>query len=170
MPIAWNTNQVAFTVSEPLQTPALSLILGYGATIPFIAGAAGAALINDNAMTQLCLDLIVLWGAAILLFLAGVRRGLSFRTPNGVTARQIATSMWYFTAGFGSLLLWALQDAHGSKALAMLLLLLGYASLIVFDVRAAWHLDAPPYFARLRAVQMLIPIASLGFLLILPRS
>ncbi|HWJ20065.1 MAG TPA: hypothetical protein VNR65_15200 [Geobacterales bacterium] len=52
----------------------------------------------------------------------------------------------------------------------MLLLLLGYASLIVFDVRAAWRLEAPPYFARLRSVQMLIPIASLGFMLILSRG
>jgi hypothetical protein len=167
MPIAWNTNQVAFTVSEPLHTPALSLILGYGATLPFIAGAAGAALIHDTAIAQLCLDLIVLWGAAILLFLAGVRRGLSFRTPNGPTAGQIAASMWYFTAGFGSLLLWALEDTLGSEAPALLLLLAGYASLIVFDVRAARHLEAPPYFARLRPVQMLIPIASLGFMLIL---
>ena len=166
MTIAWNTNHVAFTVTEPLHAPALSLILGYGATIPFIAGAAGAAFTNDVAIVQLCLDLIVLWGAAILLFLAGVRRGLSFRTPNGVTSGQIAASMWYFTAGFGSLALWAL----GSKAPAMLLLLLGYASLIVFDVRAARNLEAPPYFARLRPLQMLIPIASLGFMLILSRG
>jgi hypothetical protein len=166
MPIAWNTNQVAFTVTEPLHAPALSLILGYGATIPFIAGAAGAAFINNAAIVQLCLDLIVLWGAAILLFMAGVRRGLSFRAPNGVTSGQIAASMWYVTAGFGSLVLWA----FASKAPAMVLLLLGYASLIVFDVRAARNLDAPPYFARLRPVQMLIPIASLGFMLILSRG
>ena len=52
----------------------------------------------------------------------------------------------------------------------MALLLLGYASLIVFDVRAAWWLDAPPYFARFRPIQMLIPIASLGFALILFRG
>ena len=103
MPIAWNTNSVAYTVSEPLQAPALSLILGYGSTIPFVAAAAGAVLINDNAIAKLCVHLMVLWGAAILLFLSGVRRGLSFRTPNGVTAGQIAASLWYFTAGFGSL-------------------------------------------------------------------
>ena len=94
MSITWNSNHVAFTVSEPLHAPALSLLLGYGATIPFIAGAAGAAFINNAAIVQLCLDLIVLWGAAILLFIAGVRRGLSFRTPNGVTSGQIAASMW----------------------------------------------------------------------------
>lgn len=33
----------------------------------------------------------------------------------------------------------------------MLLLLLGYASLIVFDVRAAWNLEAPPLFRPLAA-------------------
>ena len=115
MPIAWNTSSVSYAVSEPLQTPALSLILGYSSTIPFIAGATGAALINDNAIARLCVDLIVLWGAAILLFLAGVRRGLSFRTPNGVTAGQIAASMWYFTAGFGSLVLWALEDTLATR-------------------------------------------------------
>ncbi len=169
MPVAWNTTSVAYTISEPLHTPALGLVLGYGATIPFIAGAAGAAFLKDAAFVQLCLDLIVLWGAAILLFLAGVRRGLSFRTPNGETAGQIAASMWYFAAGFGALLLWALQTSFSSTAPAMLLLLAGHASLTVFDVRAAWRLEAPPYFARLRPVQMLIPIASLGFLLILTR-
>jgi hypothetical protein len=52
----------------------------------------------------------------------------------------------------------------------MLLLLAGYASLIVFDARAARRLEVPPYFARLRPVQMLIPIASLGFMLILFRG
>ncbi len=167
MPIARNANHVAFTVSEPLHTPALGLILGYGATVPFLAAAAGAAFIDNHALAQLCLDLIVLWGAAILLFLAGVRRGLSFRTPGGATVGQIAASLWYFAAGFGSLLLWAFHDALSSLAPAMALLLAGYASLTVFDVRAARHLEAPPYFAYLRPVQMLIPIASLGFLLIL---
>jgi hypothetical protein len=78
--------------------------------------------------------------------------------------------MWYFTAGFGSLLLWALEDALGSKAPAMLLLLAGYASLIVFDARAARRLKAPPYYTRLRPVQMVITIASLGFMLILFRG
>ncbi len=169
MPTAPNTSHVAFTVSEPLHTPALGLILGYGATVPFVAGAAGAAFSQDHALAKFCLDLIVLWGAAILLFLAGVRRGLSFRTPGGATAGQIASSMWYFAAGFGSLLLWAFQDVLGSLAPAMALLLAGYASLIVFDVRAARQLEAPPYFAYLRPVQMLIPIASLGFLLILSK-
>ncbi len=50
------------------------------------------------------------------------------------------------------------------------MLLLGYASLIVFDVRAAWNLESPPYFARLRPIRMLIPIVSLGFMLILSRG
>jgi hypothetical protein len=45
--------------------------------------------------------------------------------------RQIVASMWCSTAGFGYLLLWALEDTLGSKAPAMLLLLAGFASLIV---------------------------------------
>ncbi len=166
MPRTGNTKQV-FEVSEPLQTPLLGLILGYGATVPFLAGVAGAAVLSDAAWARLCVDFTVLWGAAILLFLAGVRRGLSFRTPGGPTVSEIADSMWYFAAGFVSLLLWGLRASVGSQEPAIILLLVGYASLIVLDVRAAHHLEAPPYFARLRPVQMLIPIASLGFLLIL---
>ena len=154
MPIVWNTNQVAFTVSEPLYTPALGMVLGYGAAVSFIAGTTGAALINSKAIAQLRLNLIVLWGAAILLFLTGSAAG-----------PRLSNSKWRDCGpdrGFDVVLHGRIRFsfALGScgrtrlESARMLLLLAGYASLIVFDVRAARRLEAPPYFARLRPVEM----------------
>ncbi len=167
MTISLNTHHVAFAASGPQQTPTLSLILGYGATLPFVAGAAGAALIHDAAFLRLCLDTLILWGAAILLFLAAVRRGLIFRTP-GDAAGHIAASLWYFGAGCGSLLLWALSGQVGSLGPSISLLLAGYASLILLDMGTIRRLEASPYFA-LRQIQVLVPIASLCFVLMASR-
>jgi Protein of unknown function (DUF3429) len=99
-------------------------------------------------------DLTVLWGGAVLAFLAGVRRGLSFRTPGGPAPAQLATSLGLFALGFAAL-------AVSQTAVAVSLLLAGYAALGVLDPRAADRHEAPPYFARLRPAQMLIPVLSL---------
>ncbi|MFZ1109081.1 MAG: DUF3429 domain-containing protein [Rhodomicrobium sp.] len=165
MPAAKDAKEV-FEVHEQAHTTALGLILGYGATFPFVAGAAAAAFFGDADLPKTAANFTVLWGAAILLFLSGVRRGLSFRTPHGPTVSQIATSLWYFAGGIGSLFLWAARGELGSARPALALLLIGYVSVIVLDVPAARRLEAPPYFARLRPLQMLIPIACLGYLLI----
>ena len=104
-------------------------------------GGSRCPFINNAAIVQLRLDRIVLWGAAILLFLAGVRRGLSFRDPEWrdfVPDRGLDVVFhrrFRFPCPLG----------FGSKAPAMLLLLLGYASLIVFDVRASRNREAPPF-------------------------
>jgi hypothetical protein len=154
-----------FEVHEQAHTTTLGLILGYGATIPFVAGALAAAFLGSD-LAKTAVNFTVAWGAAILLFLSGVRRGLSFRTPHGPTVSQIATSLWYFAGGFISLLLWAAREELGSAQPALAVLLIGYVSVIALDVPAARRLEAPPYFARLRPLQMLIPIACLGYLLI----
>jgi hypothetical protein len=164
MPTAKEAKEV-FEVAEPLHTPALGFILGYGATLPFIAGAAATGFLGAD-LAKTAANFTVIWAAAILLFLSGVRRGLSFRTPHGPTVSQIATSLWYFAAGFAALLLWGAREELGSPQPAMALLLIGYVSVIVLDVPAARRLEAPPYFARLRPLQMLIPIVCLGYLLI----
>ena len=104
MPIARNANHVAFTVFGVESQPALGLILGYGATVPFIAARPEPRSSIIPRSLSFASTLSSFGGAAILLFLAGVRRGLSFRTPGGATAGQIAASLWYFAAGFGFLL------------------------------------------------------------------
>jgi hypothetical protein len=164
MPTAKDAREV-FEVHEQAHTTVLGLILGYGATLPFVGGAAAAAFLGED-LARTAVHFTVLWGAAILLFLSGVRRGLSFRTPHGPTVSQIATSLWYFAGGFASLLFWASREELGSAQPALAVLLVGYISVIVLDVPAARRLEAPPYFARLRPLQMMIPIVCLGYLLI----
>lgn len=150
-------------VREPRRTPALSLLLGYGATAPLAAGALAAWLL-DGRWVPLAAQLTALWGAAVLVFLAGVRRGLSFRTEGGPTAAQIATTFWLFALGLASL--WALSAPIAFRTVAALgPLLTGYASLAVLDPWAARRGEAPPFFARLRPVQMLVPVVSLAALL-----
>jgi Protein of unknown function (DUF3429) len=121
--------------------------------LPFAAGAAAAWLLAPPLAAR-AVDLTVLWGGAVLAFLAGVRRGLSFRTPGGPAPAQLATSLGLFALGFAAL-------AVSQTAVAVSLLLAGYAALGVLDPRAADRHEAPPYFARLRPAQMLIPVLSL---------
>ena len=144
-------------VSEPVRTPLLSLILGYGAMVPFVLGALAAWLVA-GAARDLAVDLVIVWGGAILIFLAGVRRGLSFRTEGGPTAAQIATMFWLFGAGLAALVApWPL--------VSVALLLAGYGSLPLLDREAASRGEAPPFFAHLRPWQMALPIISLAVLL-----
>jgi hypothetical protein len=116
------------------------------------------------------MDATILWGCAILTFLAGVRRGVSFRTPGGATFAQIATMLWLFLIGLAALWAFVLgggQRAAGATFASLALLLVGYVSLGVLDPLAARRGEAPLFFARLRPVQMLIPLASLAALLAL---
>ena len=62
--------------------------------------------------------------------------------------------LWLFVLGFGALVL----TPHVA---ATIVLLIGFLSLAVFDTLAARREEAPPYFARLRPLQMAVPILSL---------
>ena len=140
-------------ITEPLHTPPLGLLPGFSAMLPIVAGAAAAWLLAGPAAV-LAEDGAVLWAGAVLTFLAGVRRGLSFRTPGGATIAQIATMLWLFLLGIGALV-------TVSERIAPVLLLVGYLSLAILDPLAARRGEAPLFFARLRPVQMLIPIVAL---------
>ncbi len=141
-------------LAESDRLPSLGLALGTGAMLPFPLLALGGWLGWDGAIGW-----AVLWGAAILCFLSGVRRGLSFRTPGGPRPAQLGVFGWLFGAGFLALALpWPVP--------AMALLVAGYASLIWLDPAAARRREAPLYFERLRPWQMAIPVA--GLLALLP--
>lgn len=151
---------VAFRVEEPRHTPALGLLLGLGAVAPIAAGTVAAwTLAADWA--ALAVRLAVLWAGAILVFLSGVRRGLSFRTPGSETAVAVATSLWLFALGLGALIV----SIYVGQASALVLLLVGCISLAVLDPWAARRGEAPPFFARLRPPQMAISVACLAALL-----
>jgi hypothetical protein len=147
---------VAFQIEESAQIPALGKIFGWAAMLPFADGAIAVWLLPDAAPA---VALTILWGGAVLLFLAGVRRGLSFRTPGGEDAAQIATMLGWFLLALAALV-------SPLPAALLVLLIAGYVSAAVLDPLAARRREAPLFFARLRPVQMLVPIASLGAVLL----
>lgn len=182
MPHPSRPGAVPLRVEEPLEVPALSLLLGYGAMLPFAAGVLAAWLAPSLAprlpgwltavltlgsapvdLRPWFAELTTLWGCAILCFLSGVRRGLSFRTPGGPQAAQLVTMLGLFGLGLAALLL----HETGRPRPALALLVLGYASLGVLDPLAARTRETPPSFARLRPVQMAIPVLCLLALLVL---
>ena len=153
---------VAILVTEPREVPWLSVVFGFGPMVPFVGGAA-LAWADVAPGRAVWLDLTIIWASAICTFLAGVRRGVSFRTMGGPTLAQMSTMLWLFCAGSGALVLWWLQ--HPSFALA--LLAAAYGSIGVLDPIAARSGQAPLFFARLRPVQMVAPVVSLLALLVL---
>lgn len=141
------------------RAPAVSLLLAYAAVLPIPFGSTLAwALPPDPA--SLAARVTMIWAAAVLCFLAGVWRGLSFRQPGGVHWTQVVGSLWVFAFAVGAL------EAVWSPA-AVGLLLAGYASVGLGDVWAARRGRVPRYFVRLRPVQMLLPFAALLALLVL---
>ena len=138
--------------------PWVSLFLAYAAMLPIVAGAASAVVAAGPA--GLIEHLTIVWSGAVLCFLAGVRRGLSFRQPGGPTVAQLATMLGLFVLGVSSLL-------SPWPAVSLVLQMLGYACMAVLDPEAARHEEVPRYFQRLRPPQMLVPIVSLGVLLAL---
>jgi len=131
-------------------------LLAYAATLPVVAGAF-LYLFVPSLRTQ-ALGGTIIFASLLLCFFAGVRRGLSFRQPGGARASQILTMLWLFVAGLAAALSpWPLP--------ALLLLVLGFASLMVLDRIAARRDEVPAYFGRLRSTQLLIPIVSLAAIL-----
>lgn len=143
-----------FVVEELPETPVLGVIFGWAPMLPFAFGALAVWLLPGATEA---VRLTIVWGGAILAFLAGVRRGLSFRTPGGADWRQIATMLWLYLLSLTALVL-------PSPIASAVVLAVGFASVAVLDPRAAARADVPLFFARLRPVQMLVPVVSLGLI------
>jgi hypothetical protein len=143
------------TVTERPEVPWLAALFGFGPMLPLVAGAAFAWLRRDD-LGGAVQFLTIHWACAILLFLSGVRRGLSFRTEGGETLAQVATMLGLFGLGFLALLAVAL----GQTVPALVLLILGFTGIALLDPVAARRGEAPLFFARLRPLQM--PLAILG--------
>ncbi|MGW8137278.1 hypothetical protein [Sphingomonas zeae] len=136
------------------RVPALSLVFGYGPALvlPLAALAVWAGIPAALLVGQI-------WGAAILIFLAGVARGLSFFTPGGTHVSQMAIMILRFSLGLLALI------AGPSTGFA--LLILGYASIALTDPWLASWGGAPGHFARLRPPQMAVAILGLVGLFLL---
>ena len=145
---------VVFTIEERPEVPVLGLLLGGSAMVPFVL-LAGALWLAPAAWAPTALRWLIDWGASILAFLAGVRRGLSFRTPGGERPIQITTMAWLYLLAIAALLV------TGPGA-SMALLAIGFLSIAVLDPAAARRQEAPLFFARLRPVQMTVPVLALA--------
>jgi hypothetical protein len=143
--------------SDVAKVPPLSLVLGYGpmALLPILA-VASAALPPQPGYD--CLLAGQLWAAGVLIFMGGVRRGLSFGAPDAHLRRQVATALCYFGIGLVAMIL--------PIGPAFVLLIVGYALAGLLDHRAAKAGEAPPYFAQLRPLQAAVAILGLAGLLI----
>lgn len=139
------------------RVPVLSLVFGYGAMVPILIGAA-IVWLAPFPWPAVATSLTVLWAGAILIFLAGVRRGLAFRTPGGERASQMVTMGWLFAVGVAAFL-------FRTPVGALSALILGYASIAVLDPIAARREEAPLHFATLRPRQMLVALIGLVALL-----
>ncbi len=148
------------TDADRAAIPLASLVFGYGPMAPFVVAAIGAWTLPPpwpSAVTGLA----IIWGGAILVFLAGVRRGFGFGDAKASTTHEIVAMIVYFTLGGLSLVF-----ASGSQpVVALVVQLVGYGLVPVLDRRAAFAGDAPAYFARLRPPQMAIATAALAGLL-----
>jgi len=147
------------TEDPKTHTPPISLFLAYVAMVPIATGAVASVAFRSPTIVRLT----IAWSGSILCFLAGVKRGLSFRQKGGPTLAQLASMLWLFVSAAGALL-------SPWRVPALVLLLLGYGSETVLGPAAARRQEAPRYFARLRPVQMMIPVASLLVLLALERG
>ncbi|WP_121115570.1 DUF3429 domain-containing protein [Croceibacterium ferulae] len=142
----------------PDRTPPLSAVLAFGPAGLIVAlgllGWAGwpAAILAGR-----------LWTAAILLFLAGVARGLSFFTEGGPRPAQLAAMLVRFVCGVLALAL-PMLPIGAAPFLSWLLLFAGYLTVLLFDPRAARHGMAPRYFARLRGPQMFVALTGIVIL------
>lgn len=114
------------------KVPLDSVIFGYGPMLPFLAAAIGVWSMPPP-WPGFARDMVILWGALILAFVAGVRRGFGFGAPAASISAAIAAMLLYFVpAGVALLLHWA---DHLSLALAVLIV--GYALVAMFDAQAA---------------------------------
>jgi hypothetical protein len=137
----------------PPRIPLSSLILGYGPILPLPIAAIMAWTMAAPVPTVVTW-LAIWWAASILIFLAGVRRGLSFRGDEEVAIAPLAAMIWLFLLGAGALV-------AATPLVSLVLLAIGYASVAILDPIAVRRGEAPPHFARLRPLQMGIALIGL---------
>jgi RsiW-degrading membrane proteinase PrsW (M82 family) len=128
------------------------LFLGTSALVP-ILGCAALPWVVPDVPGPIVRTLAVMWGASLITFFAGVRRGLTFSETGGGKPGEIATMLGLFFLGVVSLFL-----------VSPLLAAIGLAAVGVLDALAGRKLEAPPYFAAFRPVQM--ALGALGLLIV----
>lgn len=143
---------------RPAIVSTYSLVFGYLPVAP-LALAAIMVWFAGPTLFAVLIEGAVLWSAILFFFLAGVRRGLSFFTEGGPQPAQLLTMFWLFAIG-----LIVLVSPYATFAVAMAAA--GFASLVVFDPRAARRGEVPEFFRTVRPPQMgLAALAMISILL-----
>jgi|SRR6056297_231563 len=137
-------------LTDTPHVPLDGLVLGWGAMVPFAVLAAIGWW--EDAWADIAAMAAQLWGAGLLLFFAGVRRGLSFRTEGGPRFRQLAVFALLFCTGLLVLIV--------PVKVALPIVAGAFIVLAVEDVHAAPRGEVPLYFRRLRPAQMTFAIVS----------
>jgi hypothetical protein len=146
---------------EPRRIPWLDVVFGFGPMVPIAAGAVAVWWLRGQPLDYLLNLLTLFYSGSILCFLAGVHRGVSFRTEGGPRLSQMVTMLLLYGLGAGSLFAAIL----GSPVVGLSMLILGYALVAVLDPLEARTGAVPLAHARLRPLQMPIAIVSLAVLL-----
>lgn len=146
---------------EPRRIPWLDIVFGFGPMLPIVAGAAVAWWLQGQPLDYLVALCTLLYSASILCFLAGVHRGVSFRTEGGPRLSQMVTMLVLYGLGLGSLF----AAVMGKAVIGLSMLILGYALIAVLDPLEARTGSVPLAHARLRPIQMPIAVVSLAVLL-----
>jgi hypothetical protein len=136
--------------------PLSSVLLAYGPVVPLPLAALGW-LTLPFPWPGVLLWLAVWWGGAILTFLAGVRRGLSFQDA-GASLPELALMVWLFVLGAGAI---AGALAVRTPLLPLTMLALGYATLAIVDPASARRGRVPAHFETLRPLQMGVALIGL---------
>lgn len=146
---------------ESRRIPWLDLVFGFGPMLPIAVGAGAAWWLSGKALDYLVALFTLFYAASILLFLAGVHRGVSFRTEGGPRLSQLVTMLVLYGLGLASLL----AAVVGKAVPALAMLILGFSAVMILDPIAARAGEVPLAHARLRPLQMPIAIVSLAVLL-----
>lgn len=149
------TRPPADPAADPVAIPALSLILGFGPMLPLIA-AGLSALSQPDPLRAVAIVAGTGWASALLLFIAGVRRGYGFATRARPRASTLIATITIFVAGLIAIPLFLIAPVTG-----VLVLILGFLCVAILDRHAALTGAAPRHFARLRPPQMAVGLIGL---------
>lgn len=144
---------IRHTEADEPRPPAEGVLLATAAVLPIMIGALAAWVLPEAHVVHATTS----WAGAVLCFLGGVRRGLSFRQPGGPFLSELATMASIFVFGVAGLL-------ATSPGAALALLSIGYAEVGMTDVLAARRREAPGYLAHLRPVQIGVVLLALALL------
>lgn len=141
------------------QIPASSLVLGYGPML-LLPVLAIAGWIAGGWWSALIVSAGQLWAGALLIFIAGVRRGYAFSIEGGTRPFLIAAMLWLFVL--------AIVGLVAPWGVGFCALFVGYGSVALLDPKAATRGELPRHFAKLRPPQM--AVAMLGITALLLRA